>query len=145
MGLFDFVKEAGEKIWDSVSSHDDAATKIQDHLKKLGIPDADKVQVNVDGDKATVNGDGISQELKEKILVAIGNVAGISNVEDNVKTNDAGTESKFYTVKSGDTLSGIAKQVYGDANQYNKIFEANKPMLSHPDKIYPGQSLRIPA
>ena len=145
MGLFDFVKEAGEKIWDSVTSHDDAATKIQDHLKKLGIPGADKVQVNVDGDKATVSGDGISQELKEKILVAIGNVAGISNVEDNVKTTDTTSESKFYTVKSGDTLSGIAKQVYGDANQYNKIFEANKPMLSHPDKIYPGQSLRIPA
>ena len=145
MGLFDFVKEAGEKIWDSVTSHDDAATKIQDHLKKLGIPDADKVKVNVDGDKATVSGEGISQELKEKILVAIGNVAGISNVEDNVKTTDTTTESKFYTVKSGDTLSGIAKQVYGDANQYNKIFEANKPMLSHPDKIYPGQSLRIPA
>ncbi|SEQ74972.1 BON domain-containing protein [Rosenbergiella nectarea] len=145
MGLFDFVKEAGEKIWNSVSSHDDAATKIQDHLKKLGIPGADKVQVNVEGDKATVSGDGISQELKEKILVAIGNVAGISNVEDNVKATDATTESKFYTVKSGDTLSGIAKQVYGDANQYNKIFEANKPMLSHPDKIYPGQSLRIPA
>ncbi|MBT0719026.1 peptidoglycan-binding protein LysM [Rosenbergiella epipactidis] len=145
MGLFDFVKEAGEKIWDSVTSHDDAATKIQDHLKKLGIPGADKVQVNVEGDKATVSGDGISQELKEKILVAIGNVAGISNVEDNVKTTDTASESKFYTVKSGDTLSGIAKQVYGDANQYNKIFEANKPMLSHPDKIYPGQSLRIPA
>ncbi|WP_241607917.1 peptidoglycan-binding protein LysM [Rosenbergiella epipactidis] len=145
MGLFDFVKEAGEKIWDSVTSHDDAATKIQDHLKKLGIPGADKVQVNVEGDKATVSGDGITQELKEKILVAIGNVAGISNVEDNVKTTDTTSESKFYTVKSGDTLSGIAKQVYGDANQYNKIFEANKPMLSHPDKIYPGQSLRIPA
>lgn len=145
MGLFDFVKEAGEKIWDSVTSHDDAATKIQDHLKKLGIPGADKVQVNVEGDKATVSGDGISQELKEKILVAIGNVAGISNVEDNVKTTDTTSESKFYTVKSGDTLSGIAKQVYGDANQYNKIFEANKPMLSHPDKIYLGQSLRIPA
>jgi len=145
MGLFDFVKEAGEKIWDSVTSHDDAATKIQEHLKKLGIPGADKVQVNVEGDKATVSGDGISQELKEKILVAIGNVAGISNVEDNVKTTDTTSESKFYTVKSGDTLSGIAKQVYGDANQYNKIFEANKPMLSHPDKIYPGQSLRIPA
>ena len=145
MGLFDFVKEAGEKIWDSVSSHDDAATKIQEHLKKLGIPDTDKVQVNVDGDKATVSGEGLSQELKEKILVAVGNVAGISNVEDNVKATDTTPESKFYTVKSGDTLSGIAKQVYGDANQYNKIFEANKPMLSHPDKIYPGQSLRIPA
>ncbi|MBT0728073.1 peptidoglycan-binding protein LysM [Rosenbergiella australiborealis] len=148
MGLFDFVKEAGEKIWDSVSSHDDAATKIQDHLQKLGIPGADKVQVSVDGDKATVSGEGLSQELKEKILVAVGNVAGISSVDDKVTTTPdtaTATESKFYTVKSGDTLSGIAKQMYGDANQYNKIFEANKPMLSHPDKIYPGQSLRIPA
>lgn len=148
MGLFDFVKEAGEKIWDSVSSHDDAATKIQDHLKKLGIPDADKVKVEVNGDKATVSGDGLSQELKEKILVAVGNVAGISNVDDKITATDSTgstEEAKFYTVKSGDTLSAIAKQVYGDANQYNKIFEANKPMLSHPDKIYPGQSLRIPA
>jgi len=62
-----------------------------------------------------------------------------------VTTSDNTGETKFYTVKSGDTLSSIAKQVYGDANQYNKIFTANQPMLSHPDKIYPGQSLRIPA
>jgi nucleoid-associated protein YgaU len=46
---------------------------------------------------------------------------------------------------SGDTLSKIAKEAYGDANAYMKIFEANKPMLSNPDKIYPGQKLRIPA
>ena len=50
----------------------------------------------------------------------------------------------FVTVKKGDTLSAIAKVQYGDANKYNKIFEANKPLLSHPDKIYPGQVLRIP-
>ena len=48
-------------------------------------------------------------------------------------------------VKPGDTLSKIAKEEYGDANTYMKIFEANKPMLSNPDKIYPGQMLRIPA
>lgn len=53
--------------------------------------------------------------------------------------------SKFYQVKPGDTLSKIAKEFYGDANKYGAIFEANKPMLSDPDKIYPGQTLRIPA
>lgn len=53
-------------------------------------------------------------------------------------------ESRFYTVKKGDTLSAISKEMYGNANLYNKIFEANKPMLSSPDKIYPGQVLRIP-
>jgi nucleoid-associated protein YgaU len=53
--------------------------------------------------------------------------------------------SRFYTVKSGDTLSKISKEMYGNANQYMKIFEANKPMLKDPDKIYPGQVLRVPS
>ena len=94
--------------------------------------------------KAVVTGDAVSQELKDKILVAIGNVAGISGVEDKVAVEQAAAESRFYTVKKGDTLSAVSKEVYGNANLYNKIFEANKPMLSSPDKIYPGQVLRIP-
>jgi nucleoid-associated protein YgaU len=53
-------------------------------------------------------------------------------------------EATFYTVKKGDYLSKIAKEVYGDASKYNVIFEANKPMLKDPDLIYPGQVLRIP-
>lgn len=97
----------------------------------------------VDG-KAVVTGDAVSQELKEKILVAIGNVAGISGVEDKVAVAQSDAESRFYTVKKGDTLSAISKEMYGNANLYNKIFEANKPMLSSPDKIYPGQVLRVP-
>jgi len=76
--------------------------------------------------------------------VAAGNVAGITKVDDKVTVSDTAREANLYTVKKGDTLSAISKQVYGDPNQYNKIFEANKPMLSHPDKIYPGQVLRIP-
>ncbi|MEA1065209.1 peptidoglycan-binding protein LysM [Erwinia sp. HR93] len=146
MGLFNFVKEAGEKLWDSVTGNSDDArkSKIEEHLKKAGVPDADKVQVSVQGDKVVVSGDGLSQEAKEKILVAAGNVEGINSVEDKVAVAAGATESKFYTVEKGDTLSAIAKKVYGNANDYNKIFEANKPMLSHPDKIYPGQVLRIP-
>ncbi|MGD9423863.1 peptidoglycan-binding protein LysM [Pantoea sp. NSTU24] len=144
MGLFNFVKEAGEKLWDAVHGGDDQNKKLQDHINKLGLPDSDKVDVKVNGDTVTVTGDGLSQELKEKILIAAGNVAGITKVEDKVTVTDGATESQLYTVKKGDTLSAISKEVYGNANEYNKIFEANKPMLSHPDKIYPGQVLRIP-
>lgn len=144
MGLFNFVKDAGEKLWDTVTGNTDQSAKLKEHLDKSGLPDTDKVDVQVVDGKAVVTGDGISQELKEKILVAVGNVAGISGVEDNVVVAQPEAESRFYTVKKGDTLSAVAKEMYGNANQYNKIFEANKPMLSSPDKIYPGQVLRIP-
>ncbi|WP_410015384.1 peptidoglycan-binding protein LysM [Sodalis sp. C49] len=144
MSLFSFVKEAGEKLWDAVSNSDDANKKLQEHISKLGLPGSDKVEVKVNGDTVTATGAGISQELKEKILIAAGNVAGITKVEDNVTAVDNVPQSELYTVKKGDTLSAISKQVYGTPNEYNKIFAANKPMLSHPDKIYPGQVLRIP-
>ncbi|MEV4855472.1 LysM peptidoglycan-binding domain-containing protein [Pantoea agglomerans] len=64
------------------------------------------------------------------------------NVED--KSVAAAGSNRTYTVKSGDTLSAIAKQFYNDASQYMKIFEANKNLLSSPDKIAPGQVLTIP-
>lgn len=146
MGLFSFVKEAGEKLWDSVSGHDSDAQskKLEAHVNDLGIPGADKVKVDVASDgTATVSGDGLTQEAKEKILVAIGNVAGISQVNDSIAAQP-GSESRYYTVKSGDTLSAISKAEYGTPNDYQRIFEANKPMLKHPDKIYPGQVLIIP-
>lgn len=145
MGIFNFVKEAGEKLWDNLTaSQKDTGDKVSEHLKKLNIPGADKVQVSVTDGKASVTGDGLTQEQKEKIQVAVGNIAGVSEVENNIATTDAADEATYYQVKPGDTLSAISKHAYGDANQYNKIFEANRPMLSSPDKIYPGQTLRIP-
>jgi LysM repeat protein len=62
-----------------------------------------------------------------------------------VGTSGAATASKTYTVKAGDTLSKIAKEHFGDANAYPKIFEANRDQLSDPDKIKPGQILKIPS
>lgn len=144
MGIFNFVKEAGEKLWDSLTDHKGQGDKAAEHLKKLNIPGADKVQVSITDGKASVTGDGLTQEEKEKIQVAVGNIAGVSEVENNITTTDAHDEATYYTVKSGDTLSAISKTVYGNANLYNKIFEANRPMLPSPDKIYPGQTLRIP-
>ncbi len=81
-------------------------------------------------------------ETREKLLLAVGNVAGVAQVDD--RTSAAEAASTFYTVRKGDTLSAIAKSHYGNANAYTKIFEANRPMLENPDKIYPGQVLRIP-
>lgn len=147
MSLFSFVKDAGEKLLDAVSdkSPEGLGQTLKSHLQKLNLPGADKVDVKVDENgKAEVSGEGLSQEAKEKMMVAVGNVSGIAEVVNNMKATDGGAESTYYTVKSGDTLSAIAKSQYGDANAYNKIFEANKPMLSHPDKIYPGQTLIIP-
>lgn len=79
--------------------------------------------------------------------MAAGNIKGIDSVDDRVSIDEQvepATENQFYTVISGDYLSKISKKVYGDANKYNVIFEANRPMLDHPDKIYPGQVLVIP-
>ncbi len=146
MGIFAFVKEAGEKLWDTLTGHEaQAAESLKEHVAKVGLGNPN-IQVSVEGDKVIASGEVASQEEKEKILLALGNVAGVSSVEDKITVAQAAPEARFVTVKKGDTdtLSAIAKAEYGNANAYMKIFEANKPMLSHPDKIYPGQVLRIP-
>ncbi len=143
--LFNFVKEAGEKLWDNVSSKpEDKVAKLKEHLNKAGLPGMDKVELDVKDDTVVVGGEAADQELKEKLMVILGNVESIGKVENKLNVNQPSEEGNFYTVKKGDTLSAIAKSQYGNANKYMVIFEANKPMLSHPDKIYPGQVLRIP-
>lgn len=82
---------------------------------------------------------------REKIILAVGNVEGVGSVADFISVTNPEPESTFHEVKSGDTLSKIARDVYGDPMKYNAIFEANQPLLDHPDKIYPGQILRIPS
>ncbi|WP_020177811.1 peptidoglycan-binding protein LysM [Methylopila sp. M107] len=146
MGVFDFIKEVGEKIFGSgEAAASPAADKIKEELKKNGL-DSDKVKVTVDGDKVTIGGDVPSDEVRQKIIIAAGNTLGTAKVEENLTVAGAApAPEKFYTVKKGDTLSEIAQSQLGKASRYNDIFEANKPMLKHPDKIYPGQVLRIPA
>jgi nucleoid-associated protein YgaU len=145
MSLLSFVKEAGEKLLDLLTpGNANASEQLKEHIAKVGLGNPN-VQATVDGDKVTVTGEVGSQEEKEKILLAVGNIQGVGSVDDQITvTGPVVAMARFVTVKKGDTLSAISLTVYGDANKYNKIFEANKPMLSHPDKIYPGQELRIP-
>ncbi|GMU67233.1 MAG: peptidoglycan-binding protein LysM [Acidobacteriota bacterium] len=158
MGLFDFVKNAGEKIFGkddpepAPRTHNvDPATlekmkrnkALQNLVAKLGL-EVEQLRIEVDGETATVTGLVDNQAEREKVVLAVGNVIGIARVDDRLEAKKKAPEAQMHTVVSGDTLSKIAKKYYGDAGKYPAIFEANKPMLKDPDKIYPGQVLRIP-
>ncbi|MCW2308709.1 peptidoglycan-binding protein LysM [Rhodobium gokarnense] len=142
MGFFDFVKDAGKSLWGG-DDEAEAAEAIEKEVKDLGL--GGDVQIKVDGDTVKIAGMAPSQEIKEKIILAAGNVAGIGKVEEEIGTDEAADPAVFHTVAKGDTLWAIAEKHYGNGSKYTAIFEANRPMLSDPDKIYPGQVLRIPA
>lgn len=138
MGLFNFWKKSGKKL----GSGGDAAPKAEElkkEIEDLGL-EAEGIDIEVEGDKVKIKGQAKSAEAREKIIMAVGNVEGVAEVED-----ESSDDVKTHTVEKGDTLWKIAQEALGDGARYNEIFEANKPMLSDPDKIYPGQVLRIPA
>lgn len=150
MGLFSFIKEKGAKIFGKKEQDAPVEEKktlqaqaLLDYVKQLGLA-YNKLKLSVTEDDVKVEGEVASQEDAEKIILAIGNVEGVDQVDNLMTVAAPAPQAKFYTVQSGDTLSKISKDFYTDANKYNVIFEANKPMLTHPDKIYPGQVLRIP-
>ena len=156
MGLFDFVKGIGKKntapaepqaapAAPAEPSAQEIANKLLGHIKGLGLPITGlSVSYNSTSDLATVKGQVQTQADREKIVLAVGNIDHVAQVDDQLTVVTPEAESKFYTVKSGDNLSKISKEFYGDANQYNKIFEANRTLLKNTDDIFPGQVLRIP-
>lgn len=147
MSLFSFLKDAGEKLADLLTpGNANAEETLKKHISDVGLGNPN-VQATVDGDKITLTGEVASQEEKEKVVLAAGNIAGVASVDDQLTIAagaPAAVAAKFVTVEKGDTLSAISKRVYGDPNKYQKIFDANKPMLKDVNKIYPGQVLRIP-
>ena len=165
MGLLDFVKSAGEKLFGSgqakaamqeaaaapadeakiKAANDAAADAIMGYIDSQGLK-ATGLTVTFDGASSTVSVFGVApnQATMEKIVLCCGNVAGVEKVNNMMSVDQSEPEATYYTVVSGDNLSKISKAQYGDPNKYMKIYEANTPMLKHPDKIYPGQVLRIP-
>jgi len=167
MGLIDFAKSVGRKLGlgnDEPAKHapapgaapggptPDQVKDVMDRRRASALVKlvtdmgfhVDDLGIRVDGDKVTVTGGVDTQANREKIVLLVGNVEGVGRVDDQLKVASPEAEATFYEVKSGDSLSKIAKHFYGDANKYPQIFEANKPMLKDPDEIYPGQRLRIP-
>jgi nucleoid-associated protein YgaU len=155
MGLLNFFKGVGEKIFGKETEVPAAepakqaeveplkAQALLNHVKQLGLA-YNKLTVKTKGDTVTLEGEVKTQEDAEKIALAVGNVEGVQVVDNQLDVAEPTPEAQYYTVKSGDTLSKISKEVYGDPMKYGVIFEANKPMLKDPDLIYPDQVLRIP-
>ncbi|MDF7819114.1 peptidoglycan-binding protein LysM [Runella sp. MFBS21] len=150
MGLMSFFKGVGEKLFgkeEPAAAPEKVAelkaSALLQHVKTLGLA-YNKLIVKVSGQTVILEGEVATQEDAEKIALAVGNVEGVEAVDNNLVVATPAPEAQYHTVVEGDWLSKIAAKYYGDPQKYNIIFEANRPMLSHPDKIYPGQVLRIP-
>lgn len=166
MGLFSFLKAAGAKLVGSKAAENDTtksttapnasmdalkdasekskAAMLSSQILSHGLQ-VENLDIVVDDDTATVYGQVESTSVKEKVILLVGNTEGIATVDDRLSVVNPEPEATFYTVKEGDSLSKIAKEHYGDMMKYPVIFEANRPMLTSADLIYPGQVLRIPA
>lgn len=154
MGLFDFVKDVGARLGISKDDEDagveeyieeqQKANALWHMVKGLGL-EVEDFKVQYDDGVVMVMGRVRGQAEKEKVILALGNTQGVSQVDDRLEVVEPAPEATFYTVQPGDSLSKISRAHYGDAMKYMKIFEANQPLLKDPDLIYPGQVLRIPA
>ena len=152
MGIFDFVRDAGETLKRAVGLGGPDAEDLAKALADNGLHITD-LKLAINDETAVIAGQAPTFEVKEKAVLVVGNTKGIAKVDDRLTLPPPPVEAaapppppapRFYTVVRGDNLSKIAKAHYGSASKYPLIFEANKPMLKHPDKIYPGQVLRIP-
>lgn len=167
MGLLDFLKDSGQDLFKGKEGRQ--ADAIKDAITHALGSNVSGLAVTFDDGKVTLKGQANSMAAKEKAALIAGNVNGVSSVNDDGLTAPAaaagtgsgmgaskGTAaggaagaaagSRYYTVKSGDSLSKIAKEMYGDAGSHDKIYEANREVIgADPNKIYPGQQIRIPA
>jgi len=141
MGLFDFAKDFGKKIF---GGEDDPAAKIQDSIASAN-PGVEGLGVTFDDGVVSLSGKAESAEALEKAVLIAGNVQGVSEVRIGaMDAPDPEPSVEYYTIVSGDSLSKIAKQFYGNAMDYSKLFDANREVIKDPDLIYPGQKIRIP-
>jgi len=146
MSLWDFARDVGRQVFDTDA---EAADNIKQHLE-IKLSGIRNVDVEFDDGVATICGDCDSQAVKEQAVLVAGNIKGVRKVvADGLKApapppEEAPSKDEFYEIRSGDTLGAIAKQYYGKASQYMRIFEANRDIIDDPNKIYPGQKIRIP-
>lgn len=145
--LFEYAKDIGKKLF---TSDDEAAENIQAHIE-ANNPGVQPLQVAYEDGAVTLTGKAKDLAAKEKSILMAGNVKGVEKVTaDAMEVPPPKAEDpepprvQFYTIERGDTLSGIAKTFYGNAMKYPAIFEANREVIEDPDRIYPGQKIRIP-
>lgn len=141
MGLFDFAKGIGNKIF---GNEKEAPEKIKEHIEQNN-PGINNLEITVKDGVANIKGEADDPSAFEKVILMAGNTLGISEVRaDELVTPPQTVEVKFYEIIKGDSLWKIAQNFYGDGNQHPKIFAANREVIKDPDLIFPGQKIRIP-
>ena len=147
MSILDFAKDIGRSVFD----RDDQAADNINELLSIKLTPIKNLSVDFDDGEVTLCGECMNQQHHDQAILLAGNVKGVGTVTANEltypvpKADEPAIEKiEFYEIKSGDTLSGIAKEFYGDYKKYTDIFEANRDVIEDPDKIYPGQKIRIP-
>lgn len=152
MGLFD--KKSGSGVAEPQQQLGTLKQKYQSVLTFMEQQQVRVQNLHVENGKLVVRATAPSEDVKNRIWNQIKLVdASYSDLSADITVapgqgGPAGGSTapgRTYTVKSGDTLSKISQEFYGDANEYNKIFEANRDQLSDADKIKPGQTLKIPS
>ncbi|MGY0399087.1 MAG: peptidoglycan-binding protein LysM [Ostreibacterium sp.] len=142
MGLFDFAKSIGKKLFgdDDV----DAAEKIKSHIE-ADNPGIQDLAVTFEDGVAEISGDATDSTALEKAVLMAGNIQGVGKVQiDNVTGASPAENVDYYEIQKGDSLWKIAEKTYGNGSKYTAIFEANKEVIKDPDLIYSGQKIRIP-
>lgn len=151
MGLFDFAKEVGSKLF---SNEAEAGEKITAHIL-ANNPGIDNLTAAFKDGKVTLIGNTDSLEAAQKAVLMAGNVKGVNEVVVKIDVAEVDEDTdvqiameaenvEYYIIQSGDSLSKIAKKYYKNAMEYPRIFDANKEVIKDPDLIYPGQKIRIP-
>jgi nucleoid-associated protein YgaU len=146
MGLFDFVKSVGKKIFGGSAEAAAPAEELHKEASSHGF-DTSGLDIQVDGNTVKVSGSAMSQEEAERIILSIGNTIGVQQIDtSSLQITAAAAEAKFYTVVKGDSLWKIAEKHYGKGKgaEYTKILDANMPPIEDEDLIQPGWVLRIP-
>ena len=141
MGLFDFAKDIGKKLFGHEA---EASDKIKEEIEhdNPGISD---LTVSYQDGVVSLSGKADSAEAMEKAVLMAGNVQGVSEVKaDGISAPPQAAQVEYYVIQKGDSLSAIAKRYYGNAQDYPRIFDANREVIKNPDLIYPGQKIRIP-
>jgi len=147
MGLISFIKNLGRDVEGETTQ--DLTDTLNNKLPNL----ITNLHVVVSDGTVTLTGEASSDAVREKAILLAGNVQGVEAVDADGLTvaapqGDGGVatmkEPTFYTVEKGDSLSKIAKAQYGRADKWRDLFEANREIIDDPDRIYPGQMIRIP-
>jgi len=140
------AKAAERRSAEAAAKREEArkSTELEKYIRGMGL-EVKGLDIRYEDGTAFIDGEAVDSATKHRTILAVGNAEGVERVDEELTiAQDDGSESEMYVVEKGDTLWAIATAAYGDGNRHPEIFEANKPMLTNPDLIYPGQVLRIP-